>query len=106
MNIYKIFINPSDKLINIYNRHLDLYTLDLYTFGYSHLDLYTFGYKYITSLYFLDLMFEVFLIKVLIYYFKNNNYVYTSFVFGSFLPFFISKIIFKSENGNIIIIFN
>jgi len=75
MNIYKFFISPLDKYKNIYQ------------------DIYIFGYKYITSLYFLDLMFEVFLIKVLIYYFKNNNYVYTSFVFGSFLPFFISKII-------------
>jgi hypothetical protein len=51
-------------------------------------------------LYFIDLVFEVFLIKALTYYFKINNLIYTGLVFGSFLPFFIYKLLKKYSNPN------
>lgn len=49
-------------------------------------------------LYFIDLVFEVLLIKALTYYFKINNLIYTGLVFGSFLPFFIYKLLRNYSN--------
>ena len=55
-------------------------------------NLYSIGFR---SLYFIDLVFEVLLIKALTYYFRINNLIYTGLVFGSFLPFFIYKLLKK-----------
>jgi hypothetical protein len=58
-------------------------------------NLYLLGFR---SLYFIDLLFEVLLIKALTYYFKINNLIYTGLVFGSFLPFFIYKLLTNYSN--------
>lgn len=49
-------------------------------------------------LYLLDVASEILLLKVLSLYFGINNFIYTSFVFSMFVPFFIYKLIRKYKN--------